>query len=367
MGFSVRIHDGRRDTNGAPIMKHWVCSREGERDKKYIKRTNRICEPRAITRVNCRTTFTVNLDKKSKTWVARSFLPEHSHELAADFETQFLRSHRMVKHFDNALANTLKTVGIKTSQIMDFFVNQVRGYDNLGFGLKDLYSTLDNERRSIILETDSEVALAYLNAKADMDPNFFSKCSVDDKNRLANLFWAFFGCAILTDETVETYTRVLETFFFAMNNNKPISIITDGDRAIRKAIKKFKDFMLGNFSPEEFKRWWQKMVNELGLQNNDWVNKIHSKRQRWAEAFLQAVQTAQEDLPIIGFNSQGYPVYPAKHNGHFLWDAPGSGMCDPNCPCWDDWEEDDAYATIRKKKPKKKKQETRVFPYNMNP
>ncbi|KAH9734771.1 hypothetical protein KPL71_017496 [Citrus sinensis] len=72
-------------------------------------------------------------------------------------------------------------------------------------------------------------------------------------------------------------------------------------------------------------------------------------------SMITAVQTAQEDLPITGFNSQGYPIYPAKHNGHFLWDAPGSGMCDPNCPCWDDWEDDDDYATTRKKKPKKKK------------
>ncbi|KAH9780507.1 hypothetical protein KPL71_008106 [Citrus sinensis] len=72
-------------------------------------------------------------------------------------------------------------------------------------------------------------------------------------------------------------------------------------------------------------------------------------------SMITAVQTAQEDLPITGFNSEGYPVYPAKHNGHFLWDAPGSGMCDPNCPCWDDWEEDNDYATTRKKKPKKKK------------
>ena len=71
-------------------------------------------------------------------------------------------------------------------------------------------------------------------------------------------------------------------------------------------------------------------------------------------SMVTAVQTAQEDLPITGFNSEGYLVYPAKHNGHFLWDAPGSGMCDPNCPCWDDWEEDDDYATTRKKKPKKK-------------
>ncbi|KAH9716860.1 hypothetical protein KPL71_021602 [Citrus sinensis] len=72
-------------------------------------------------------------------------------------------------------------------------------------------------------------------------------------------------------------------------------------------------------------------------------------------SMITAVQTAQEDLPITGFNSEGYPVYPAKHNGHFLWDAPGSGMCDPNCPCWDDWEDDNDYATTRKKKPKKKK------------
>ncbi|KAH9679529.1 protein FAR1-RELATED SEQUENCE [Citrus sinensis] len=361
MGFSVRIYDGRRDTNGAPIMKHWVCSREGERDKKYIEHTNRIREPKAITRVNCRAAFRVNLDKESKTWVARSFVPKHSHELASDFETQFLRSHRMVKDSDNALANSMQTVGIKTSQIMDFFVNQAGGYDNLGFGLKDLYNNLDNKRRSMILETDSEAALAYLNAKADMDPDFFCKYSIDEENRLANLFWAdsiarldysyfgdvlafdstyktneygkplvillgvnnhyatsFFGCAILTDETVETYTWVLKTFLCAMNNRKPISIVTDGDRAMRKAIKKvvpearhrlciwnlqrnaqsnvhktpefvtrFKDFLLGNYRPEEFEQLWQNMVEELGLQNNDWVKKIYSKRERWAEAFLR--------------------------------------------------------------------------------
>ncbi|KAH9750675.1 hypothetical protein KPL71_013962 [Citrus sinensis] len=65
--------------------------------------------------------------------------------------------------------------------------------------------------------------------------------------------------------------------------------------------------------------------------------------------------------------SESYPVYPAKHNGHFLWDAPGLGMCDPNCPCWDDWEEDDDYATTRKKKPKKKKPHVPCHHYNPKP
>ena len=65
-------------------------------------------------------------------------------------------------------------------------------------------------------------------------------------------------------------------------------------------------------------------------------------------SMITAIQIAQEDLLITGFNSEGYPVYPAKHNGHFPWDVPGSGMCALDCPCWDDWEETE-------KKPKKKK------------
>ena len=35
-------------------------------------------------------------------------------------------------------------------------------------------------------------------------------------------------------------------------------------------------------------------------------------------SMITAVQTAQEDLPITGFNSDGFPVYPAKQNGHWF-------------------------------------------------
>ncbi|KAH9684900.1 hypothetical protein KPL70_013722 [Citrus sinensis] len=82
-------------------------------------------------------------------------------------------------------------------------------------------------------------------------------------------------------------------------------------------------------------------------------------------SMLTAVPTTQEDLPISGFNSDGYPVYPAKQNGHFLWDVPGSGMCDPTCPCWDDWEDDDDYTT--KRKPKKKKPPASCHHYDPKP
>ncbi|KAH9745342.1 protein FAR1-RELATED SEQUENCE [Citrus sinensis] len=270
MGFSIRKNDIRYDNDGQTNVRLWV-----------FERKDRIREPRTVTRVKCPVAFRVKMNKKVGTWVVNQFIPEHSHELAMNYEIKFLRSHRSVKDCDMAQATAMKTVGIKTSQIMDFLVNQAGGYDNVGFTLEDLYNSLDIERRSMMLETDSESALAYLKGKADMDPNFFCKYTVDEENRLSNLFWAdsisrldyhhfgdvlafdstyktneygkplvmlvgvnnhyatcFFGCALLVDETVETYMWVLETFLSAMNNKKPISVVTDGDRAMRKAIKK---------------------------------------------------------------------------------------------------------------------------------
>ena len=47
------------------------------------------------------------------------------------------------------------------------------------------------------------------------------------------------GCALLMDESIGTYEWVLETFLIAMMNKKPISVVTDGDKAMCKTIKKY--------------------------------------------------------------------------------------------------------------------------------
>ena len=119
-----------------------------------------------------------------------------------------------------------------------------------------------------------------------------------------------FGCALLMDESIGTYEWVLETFLIAMMNKKPISVVTDGDKVMRKAIKKvipdtchcmcswhlqwnIKEFtsifakcmfMRGN--PKEFEKAWHEMVKKLGLNENRWVTEIYGKYKRWVEAHL---------------------------------------------------------------------------------
>ena len=71
---------------------------------------------------------------------------------------------------------------------------------------------------------------------------------------------------------------------------------------------------------------------------------------------ITAVSTRQEtNLPIYGFSSEWYPIYLDKVNGYFLWDVPEAHMCNPDCPCLDDTEDDEDFETMRRRIRKKKK------------
>ncbi|KAH9752185.1 hypothetical protein KPL71_014601 [Citrus sinensis] len=94
---------------------------------------------------------------------------------------------------------------------------------------------------------------------------------------------------------------------------------------------------------------------KLSFQTPD-TKPISDSPQLSYTAMITAVQTGQEKkLPIHGFSSEGYPVYPDKINGHFIWDVPEAHMCNPDCPCLDDTDIDEELEVMRRKKKKKKK------------
>ena len=45
---------------------------------------------------------------------------------------------------------------------------------------------------------------------------------------------------------------------------------------------------------------------------------------------------AEKKLPIHAIEPNGQIIYSNKIDGHFLWDVPGSGMCEPDCD-YDSW------------------------------
>ncbi|KAF7130425.1 hypothetical protein RHSIM_Rhsim10G0158300 [Rhododendron simsii] len=125
-----------------------------------------------------------------------------------------------------------------------------------------------------------------------------------------------FGCALLSKETEETYNWALEMFMEAMDGKCPISVVTDGDLAMRKAISNifpdarhrlcmwhlernaaknvqkpgfvsdFTHLMLMECEVEEFDSLWADIVSHYGLETNAWVLEMYRDRARWAEAYL---------------------------------------------------------------------------------
>ncbi|KAK3211767.1 hypothetical protein Dsin_016473 [Dipteronia sinensis] len=102
-----------------------------------------------------------------------------------------------------------------------------------------------------------------------------------------------------------------------MHGKMPQSVVTDGDKVMHKAIKTvmhdsvrrlccwhlernvqtniqygnftraFYSCMLNFMTAEEFDLRWINMVDNFGLNNNEWVNGMYSKRKQWAETFLR--------------------------------------------------------------------------------
>ncbi|TXG57213.1 hypothetical protein EZV62_018526 [Acer yangbiense] len=275
MGFSMRKDRVSRDTHGLITIRRWVCSKEWYRSKNFFDRIDRVREPREQTQEGCRASFRINLDRDKMLLVVTEFVTEHSHMLSPGNHRQFLRSHRNVKDSDLAQVQSLRSVGMKTSQVMDQLVDQAGSYAAVGHTVKDLQNRLDTIRRSASHNSDADSLISYMTAKSEMDQRFFFRYIILEDGSMGNLFWSdsmsrcdyiyfgdvisfdstyrtncynrplvifvgvnnhtktiIFGFGLLVDETVETYTWILQTFLEVMHGKCPISVVTDGDRAM---------------------------------------------------------------------------------------------------------------------------------------
>ncbi|KAL3498511.1 hypothetical protein ACH5RR_041243 [Cinchona calisaya] len=335
IGFNVRKVDTKRDKENVVRYRRWVCSREGHREMKWIN-YDRKRDPRPTSRVGCLASFRIKSDRKSGKYIVTGFIKEHNHDLASPkVIPPFMQPNKRAR----------------------------RAVHNIGFTKKDVERAW---ARSDIQDGDNtecvltHCVLASLCAKSDYDPGLFYKYDVDEEGQLRSIFWAdsksiadysffgdvlaldskyrtnaygkpliifsgfnnhhqttIFGCALLGDDTADTYLWMLETFLAAMNQKAPVSVIVNGEKAIEEAIEQtfptshhricrwrlykdavskagdtsfgpdFKKCMEENCAPDEFEVAWIKLVEKYGLQGHPWFEETYSRRTKWAEAYVR--------------------------------------------------------------------------------
>ncbi|XP_028059889.1 protein FAR1-RELATED SEQUENCE 12-like [Camellia sinensis] len=222
-GFSIRKSRFNTNKQGKVVSRPWLCSKEdaGEGGK----------------------------------YVVTHFVADHNHELAEQHCVMYLRSHRGLNSADKAQAMAMRNVGVKTSQIMDYMVNQSESYENVGFIRTNLHNHIQAECRAEV-EDDSKSRANYtkfgdvLRFDSTYRTNAYKKPFVMLAGVTLHFTTTIFACVLLANETIDTHTWVLETFMEAMGNKAPVSVLTDGDKAMREAIRRvFSDtrHRLGNW------------------------------------------------------------------------------------------------------------------------
>lgn len=80
-------------------------------------------------------------------------------------------------------------VGIKPSQIHEYMVEWAGGYRQVGYTRSDIRNSLACLRRKKFQNTDAESYIAYLQGKQSNNEAFYFKYTIDNENRLGDIFW----------------------------------------------------------------------------------------------------------------------------------------------------------------------------------
>ncbi|XP_019184831.1 PREDICTED: protein FAR1-RELATED SEQUENCE 5-like [Ipomoea nil] len=308
-GFGIRknrIQKSRK--NQMVIGQEFVCSKEGYRAKKYLERDNRKKPPSDETRMGCKAMIYVSRKDEDK-WIISKFTRDHNHVLASPSSARFHRVHRKRTKSQRNLIDVLDESGIRPSKIMSVLVTESGGIDRVGCTERDIQNYLSNKRQKQLEKGDAQAMLYKM--------PFVPFTGVNHHHQSI-----LFGCALLWDETVETFVWLLNTWLGAMDGCHPKTIITDQDTAITTAIAKvlpntahhfcmwhiekkfpenlshvyhkFDDFKF-QFShcihriyiPNDFEVEWKKILDKYGLRGNSWLEKLYSIREKWIPAYVR--------------------------------------------------------------------------------
>ncbi|RYR49364.1 hypothetical protein Ahy_A07g035845 isoform B [Arachis hypogaea] len=358
-GFGIRRGDMFKDEKGNLVRRRFFCNREGQRDKKHYNRIDRKRPHKPETRMNCEARMCIYLDKDSSLWRVKKIILNHNHDMTHPGMVHLITSFRSLTDAAKAQLDGFQGCGISTAKTMRYMAGVSGGYSLVGFLKKDAYNYVDKRRRAKIVDGDANATIVYLEGKVDADPTSMARYNVTEDEMLANLLWAdggnridyqyfgdvlafdstykknkykrllvifsgcnnhkqtcIFGFGLVLDESIASYTWLLENFLEVMCSKQPSVVVTDGDDSIREAVQTifpnathrlcawhleknvtsnvkddnlrrlFNRWIYSEMRADDFEAEWAQAAADYGLQDSLWWNQVYGKKEMWANAFL---------------------------------------------------------------------------------
>ncbi|CAN0858118.1 Protein FAR1-RELATED SEQUENCE 3 [Linum grandiflorum] len=376
VGFRSRAGQCTRSRDdGAIIGREFVCSKDG------LKR-------RATD--SCDAMLRIEVKKGEGKWVVTKFIKDHSHSLIGLSKLQYLRPRR---HFAGAAKNISETyqgVGVIPDGVMYVSMEGNNGLQEPNRGIRNetnhfsnscvaMNSAIRVNMHKRTLGRDAQNLLEYFKKMQAQNPGFFYAIQLDEENHMANAFWAdarsriayshfgdavsfdtnykvnqyrvpfapftgvnhhgqmiSFGCAILLDEAEASFIWLFKTFLTAMNDQHPVSIITDRDGTMQVAVSQVfpetrhcfnkwnvlregkeklahvcflhPSFQLELYNCinltetiEEFELSWSCILDKYGLRGQEWLQSLYDSRAQWVPVYFR-----DSFFGVISQDDQGF-------------------------------------------------------------
>lgn len=366
-GFSIRRHRTRgKDGVGRGITRRdFTCHRSGypqlkpEDGKLQRNRKSSRCGCQAYMRIVRRADFDVHQ------WRITGFSNVHNHELLKTKEVHLLPAYCLLSPDDKSRICMFAKAGISVRQMLRLLeLEKGVKLGCLPFTEIDVRNLLQSFR-NVDQDDDPIDLLKMCKEKKDKDPDFKYDFKIDANNRLEHIAWlyssslrsyeafgdvvvfdtthrleafdmllgiwigvdnhgmhCFFGCVLLRDENMKSFSWALKTFLSFMKGKAPETILTDQNVWLKDALavemprtkhsffiwrilSRFHDWfsaLLGSHydnwraefhrlynlhSVEEFEVGWREMVNAYDLHGNKHIVSLYALRSYWALPFLR--------------------------------------------------------------------------------
>ncbi|CAK8575377.1 unnamed protein product [Lathyrus sativus] len=328
-GFRIRNGQLFRSKNdGGITSRRFVCSKEGFQHP---------------SRVGCKAYLRIKRQPSGK-WVVDRLEKDHNHDLVPEKET--------------------RTASLPASNILTEVVNTEMVNSDM-FRI-DNYPVLRGGRQNHIRSDWYNMLLEYFQSRQAEDTGFFYAMEVDNGNCMS-IFWAdgrsryscsqfgdvlvvdtsyrkslstvpfatfvgvnhhkqpvLLGCALIADESEESFTWLLQTWLRAMCGRQPLSVIADQDVSIQRAVAKVfpvthhrfslwqinakeqelaglmghgftKDYekcVYQSQTVDEFDTAWNALLVKYGLKDNSWLKEMYEKRASWVPFYIKSTFSA---------------------------------------------------------------------------
>ena len=187
-GFSFRMGRVTKSrTDGRVTGQEILCSKEGFRSQKNLKKENGSLIVHDQTRVGCKALLYIK--KSEDRWTVSRFVRDHNHELFSPNSSQFLRVHRSKTKVQKKLIDVLDDSGIGPSKIASMLCTESGGVDNVGFSQQDVINYLTVKRQKQLENGDAQLMLLYFKNCQLKNPGFFYAFQIDAEGKLTNCFW----------------------------------------------------------------------------------------------------------------------------------------------------------------------------------